>query len=68
MGNGEKRAVDTQVYTEHEIERIAHVAFDLARARGKRVASADKRNVMKTGVVLQRGRDGAFTPSTQMSS
>ena len=51
MENGEKRAVDTQVYTEHEIERIAHVAFDLARARGKRVASADKRNVMKTGVL-----------------
>ncbi len=51
MENGEKRAVDTQVYTEHEIERIAHVAFDLARARGKRVASAEKRNVMKTGVL-----------------
>ncbi len=51
LENGEKRAVDTQVYTEHEIERIAHVAFDLARQRGKRVASADKRNVMKTGVL-----------------
>jgi 3-isopropylmalate dehydrogenase len=51
MENGEKRAVDTQVYTEHEIERIARIAFDLARARGKRVASAEKRNVMKTGVL-----------------
>jgi 3-isopropylmalate dehydrogenase len=51
LESGEKRAVDTQVYTEHEIERIARVAFDLARARGKRVASADKRNVMKTGVL-----------------
>jgi len=51
MENGEKRAVDTQVYTEHEIERIARVAFDLARARNKRVASAEKRNVMKTGVL-----------------
>jgi 3-isopropylmalate dehydrogenase len=51
LESGEKRAVDTQVYFEHEIERIAHVAFDLARARGKRVASADKRNVMKTGVL-----------------
>jgi 3-isopropylmalate dehydrogenase len=51
LENGEKRAVDTQVYTEHEVERIARVAFDLARARGKRVASADKRNVMKTGVL-----------------
>jgi 3-isopropylmalate dehydrogenase len=51
LESGEKRAVDTQIYTEHEIERIARVAFDLARARGKRVASADKRNVMKTGVL-----------------
>jgi 3-isopropylmalate dehydrogenase len=51
LESGEKRAVDTQIYTEHEIERIARVAFDLARARGKRVASAEKRNVMKTGVL-----------------
>jgi 3-isopropylmalate dehydrogenase len=51
LESGEKRAVDTQVYTEHEIERIARVAFDLARARKKRVASAEKRNVMKTGVL-----------------
>ena len=51
LESGEKRAIDTQIYTEHEIERIARVAFDLARARGKRVASADKHNVMKTGVL-----------------
>src|SRR5262249_46141766 len=46
LENGEKRAVDTQIYTEHEIERIARVAFDLARVRGKKLASAEKRNVM----------------------
>jgi 3-isopropylmalate dehydrogenase len=51
LESGERRAVDTQVYTEHEIERIARVAFELARARGKKVASAEKRNVMKTGVL-----------------
>ena len=34
LENGEKRAVDTTVYTTHEIERIAKVAFDLARKRG----------------------------------
>ncbi|MGO9543967.1 MAG: 3-isopropylmalate dehydrogenase [Rhodomicrobium sp.] len=51
LESGEKRAVDTQIYHEHEIERIARVAFDLARARGNRVASAEKRNVMKTGVL-----------------
>jgi 3-isopropylmalate dehydrogenase len=51
LENGEKRAVDTQLYTTHEIERIARVAFDLAMARGKRLASAEKRNVMKSGVL-----------------
>ncbi|MFM7084376.1 MAG: 3-isopropylmalate dehydrogenase [Hyphomicrobium sp.] len=51
LENGEKRAVDTQIYTTHEIERIAKVAFDLARKRKKKVHSAEKRNVMKTGVL-----------------
>lgn len=51
LENGEKRAVDTQIYTTHEIERIARVAFELARQREGRVASAEKRNVMKTGVL-----------------
>jgi 3-isopropylmalate dehydrogenase len=51
LENGEKRAVDTQVYTTHEIERIAKVAFDLARKRGNKVHSAEKRNVMRTGVL-----------------
>ena len=49
--SGEKRAVDTQVYTTGEIDRIARVAFDLARTRRGRVASAEKRNVMKSGVL-----------------
>src|SRR3954447_18144215 len=51
LGNGQKRAIDTQVYDTFEIERIARVAFDLARTRRNKVASADKRNVMKTGVL-----------------
>ena len=51
LGNGQKRAVDTQVYETYEIERIAAVAFDLARKRGNVVHSAEKRNVMKTGVL-----------------
>jgi 3-isopropylmalate dehydrogenase len=51
LADGQKRAVDTQVYTTHEIERIARVAFELARLRGKRVASAEKSNVMVTGVL-----------------
>ena len=51
LENGEKRAVDTQIYTTSEIERIAKVAFDLARKRGNKVHSAEKRNVMRTGVL-----------------
>ena len=51
LGNGQKRAVDTQVYETYEIERIAAVAFELARNRRNQVHSAEKRNVMKTGVL-----------------
>jgi len=51
LENGEKRAVDTQVYTTHEIERIARVAFELARKRGNKVTSSEKRNVMRSGVL-----------------
>ncbi|MFM9943352.1 MAG: 3-isopropylmalate dehydrogenase [Hyphomicrobiaceae bacterium] len=51
LENGQQRGVDTTIYTTSEIERIARVAFDLARKRGKKVHSADKRNVMRTGVL-----------------
>jgi 3-isopropylmalate dehydrogenase len=51
LGNGQKRAIDTQVYDTYEIERIARVAFELARKRRKKVTSMEKRNVMKTGVL-----------------
>ena len=51
LGEGQKRAIDTQVYDTYEIERIAAVAFDLARERKRLVHSAEKRNVMKTGVL-----------------
>jgi 3-isopropylmalate dehydrogenase len=49
LGNGQKRAVDTQVYETYEIERIARVAFELARKRGNKVTSSEKANVMKSG-------------------
>jgi len=51
LEDGQQRAVDTQLYTSGEIERIARVAFELARKRRSQVASADKRNVMRTGVL-----------------
>src|SRR4029078_11684867 len=48
--NGQKRAVDTQVYDTYEIERIGRVAFELARKRKNKVTSMEKRNVMNCGV------------------
>ena len=62
LGGGQKRAVDTQVYETYEIERIGRVAFELARRRGHKLTSAEKRNVMKSGVlwheiITAMGRD-----------
>jgi 3-isopropylmalate dehydrogenase len=51
LGNGQKRAIDTQVYDTYEIERIDRVAFELARKRRNKVTSMEKRNVMKSGVL-----------------
>jgi 3-isopropylmalate dehydrogenase len=51
LGGGKKRAVDTQVYETYEIERIARVAFELARKRRNKVTSMEKRNVMKSGLL-----------------
>lgn len=51
LENGEKRAVDTQIYTTHEIERIGRVAFEMARKRKNKVTSSEKRNVMRSGVL-----------------
>ena len=51
LGNGQKRGIDTQLYETYEIERIAAVAFELARKRNNHVTSMEKRNVMKSGVL-----------------
>ena len=45
----ERRALDSQVYTEAEIARVAHVAFGLAEQRTRRLHSVEKANVMETG-------------------
>jgi len=69
LENGEKRAVDTQIYTTSEIERIAKVAFDLARKRGNKVHSAEKRNVMRTGVLWNEvvtATHKAYAPDVQL--
>lgn len=46
--NGEQKAVDVCSYSEHEVRRVAKVAFDMARKRRKRVTSIDKANVLDT--------------------
>ena len=45
---GEREGFDTMRYAESEIRRIAHVAFQAARRRGKRLTSVDKANVLET--------------------
>jgi len=47
-------AVDTMYYRAPEIERIARVAFDLARGRRKRVTSVDKQNILETSRLWRR--------------
>ena len=46
--NGEQKATDIMAYSEHEIRRVARVAFETARKRRKRVTSIDKANVLDT--------------------
>ena len=46
-----KKAIDTQIYYDYEIDRIARVAFDLARKRNNKLTSVEKANVMETGVL-----------------
>jgi len=46
--SGGREGFDTMRYTEAEIRRIARVAFDAARKRGKKVCSVDKANVLET--------------------
>jgi 3-isopropylmalate dehydrogenase len=62
LESGERRGVNTLVYTESEIRRICRVAFDVARQRNKRVCSVDKANVLECTelwreVATEVGRD-----------
>ena len=49
--NGERKGINTHSYTTNEIIRVARVAFELAKKRGKKVTSCDKSNVMEAGVL-----------------
>ena len=52
--SGDRRGVNTMAYTEGEVDRIAKVAFEAARKRGKKLCSVDKANVLE---VSQLWRD-----------
>ncbi len=51
LPNGERRGVNTQVYTTSEIRRVGRVGFELAMKRSSRLCSVEKCNVMETGVL-----------------
>ena len=71
LENGEREGYNTEVYRESEIRRVARVAFDLARRRGRRVCSVDKANVLEAtelwrNVVDEVARDYADVVLTHM--
>jgi 3-isopropylmalate dehydrogenase len=51
LENGERQGYNTYVYSESEIRRIGKVAFEAARARGGRLCSVDKANVLEVTVL-----------------
>lgn len=52
--DGVEEAVDTMIYRAPEVERIARVAFDVARRRRKHVTSVDKQNILETSRLWRR--------------
>ncbi len=50
----EQRAVNTMTYTRAEIERVSHMAFQLARKRRKKVTSVDKSNVLENSQLWRK--------------
>src|SRR5256714_8717507 len=66
---GEREGFDTMRYRESEIRRIARVAFDAARKRGKKVCSVDKANVLETSQLWRDvvTAEGAKHPDIELS-
>jgi len=54
LPDGQQRGFNTESYSTHEIERVARVAFDLARHRQNRVCSVEKANVMESGLLWRQ--------------
>ena len=51
IDNGEREGINTHTYTTSEIQRVARVAFDLAKKRKNKVTSCEKSNVMEAGLL-----------------
>jgi 3-isopropylmalate dehydrogenase len=70
LADGQRRGVNTHVYTSNEIRRVARVAFELARGRKGEVVSAEKANVMEAGLLwreeVQALRDAEY-PDIKLS-
>ncbi len=69
LENGEREGFNTYVYRDSEIRRIAHLAFSLARKRGRRLCSVDKANVLEVTVLWREVMDevGAEYPDVALS-
>ena len=69
LENGEREGFNTYVYRESEIQRIAHLAFDLARKRNKRVCSVDKSNVLEVTMLWREVMEevGKEYPDVELS-
>lgn len=52
--DGEERGINTEVYSTHEIERIARLAFQVAKSRGGKLCSVDKANVLESSELWRR--------------
>jgi 3-isopropylmalate dehydrogenase len=70
LADGQRRGVNTHVYTTSEIHRVARIAFELARTRKGEVVSAEKGNVMEAGLMwredVQALRDAEY-PDIKLS-
>ena len=54
LPDGQQRGFNTESYSTHEIERVARVAFELARKRQNRLCSVEKANVMESGLLWRQ--------------